>query len=1039
VAGSSKYDQVLIIQLMIRAKLLPQEWKEVFPMTDLKGRFLALILTTILLVSALMMIIGAPEDVNASEEPPTRADKHYLGQTFTKNYDWVEEDLWMVVFAQSLDDYRGTDVGDGSRFYNYMEVGNSFMFPLDGDLHNSGNIRRPLVELFTATDCDYCPSSEESLDNILQTRGTNDFTLIEWHEGLAAGADPYQTGGAESRINRYNVTGKPTVIFDGQSGRAGGDSSVQSPELVQAYNDAINRFSVYDPYMTLSGSASITGDQVSFNVSFEVIDALPQGTWALYAVIVEDLQKEHKDATMRFTQRKSYSKSFADLQEDHPSIILDKEATYSPINVKKAMGNISLVWDASDPQDVTSLDIDIIYSRPGQAWETLVEGVPNIGSYLWDTNTVEDNKYLIRVIAEDSDGNRVMSADRFVITVNNPDLPVMELIYPMEGDSLSRSAPLKWNSSDDEDIMTDLLMKISIRNTTDDDWIPITFNINTFEDFIANSGTYNFNTEVWPDIDTYQLKFELRDKDDMITEVVSGVIEIYNNDKPIATLIGPVEDEVVTETLEVSWKVEDEEDGSWGLVDQMMANFSVLKNGETEWITLFLDHVDLDMENKTFPTSALMGDGEYTLRFTVTDTRGMNHQVERAFIVYDPDAPEFIGAVEGPADTSDLKVETLSISWDASDPDSDEILTYNIEISLVEVDNWTLVAEGVTNTSYDLDLTTLDQGRYKLRITAVDDSDNEMSTSIEYGPFYYNAPDAPEVNWIYPENGFTGIIEDDLGIANETGFFNIGVVWSGSDPDGDNVTYSIYWKTEAATDWDLLLKDATDTLYDWNVTTFTDGTYMLRIVARDTSSDHLTSEFLLGPFSIDIPWDPPADDDDDMIGDDDVQTDDGVNVGVIIVIAIGSVVLVVLIVVIILVVMNKTTGKKSETPVIPSQRDVDLSIPDFDRPYEQQAVTSGQMVSQGPYTGVQQQVEQEPPQEQLPTQEGAQPIQQIDGQVSWEGEQNTPVPEQVQPEQIPEQAQPVMEQPVIQEPAPIAPPPAIPEMPQGPPPLPPQD
>jgi hypothetical protein len=481
-----------------------------------------------------------------------------------------------------------------------------------------------------------------------------------------------------------------------------------------------------------------------------------------------------------------------------------------------------------------------------------------------------------------------------------------------------------------------------------------------------------------------------------------------------------------------------------------------MKKGQDEWITLFLDKLDLEMLNKTFSTSELDGDGEYTLRFTVTDTRGKMHFVERDFIVYDPDEPVFIGQVEGPEDTSDLKVDTMTISWEAEDPDTDEVLSYIIEVSPVEEENWTLVAEDVTETSYQLDLTQLEQGRYKLRITAVDDSSQALTSSIEYGPFYYNAPEAPDVAWIYPEPGFSGIIADDLGVANDTGFFNIDLIWSGSDPDGDNITYSLYWKPEIDPSWRLLYEGA-DNLFTWNVTTFTDGNYMLRLMAKDASEKEMSTELIMGPFSIDIPWDPPVADDDDDTGDDDTGSDSELNIGLIIGISVGSVALVVILVIVILVVLNKTTGKKpDETPVIPTERDVDLSIPDFDRQYPQQAITSGQMVSQGPYAGVQQQVEPAPQQEQIMPPEGAAPAPQVPGQVSWEGgaQQEAPVtmqppvptmeqqipPEQVTqqapPEPIPEPAPPAAE--VQMPPAPIGPPPAMPEVPQGPPPLPPE-
>ncbi|MGA1820684.1 MAG: hypothetical protein ACMUHU_06725 [Thermoplasmatota archaeon] len=976
-------------------------------MTDRRGRLPALLLTALLTVSALFMFFGVQEETFAEPQQPTRATKYHLGSTFTMNFDWKPEDLWLVVFLQNEDQYPGTDVSNSDRFYNYMEVANSYMFPVDGNTYSSGTTRRPLVELFTATDCFYCPSAEETLDRILQERGENQFSLIEYHRALEPGNDPYETGASGNRFNVYNVTATPTVMFDGMLGRAGGDSSVNSQMLTNAYNNLIDRTSIYDPYVILGGWASTSGDQMSFNVSFEVIDALPRGNWALKAMVVEDLKTNDRDATLRHTHRRTFSKLFDTLQADHPVVTIDTETTYSGININKVKGGLDLYFTANDPQDGTDLKIDLEYAVPGNIWQPLLQNIPNTGKYTFDTKTVPDSKYWFRIVAEDSDGNRVISGNKYVLTINNPDYPVLELISPMAGASLSGLADVKWNSSDDEDIMTDLLVNISISSELEPEWYTLTFNLQTLTDFIANTGVFKLNTVNFPDHDTYKLWIQLMDRDGMITEAITDVFEIYNNDQPEAWILSPVMDQVVTGTLDVGWKIEDEEDQAWDMVDSMIGNFSVKIVGTDEWKTIFLGNLDKEMANKTFATSELLGDGEYIMRFTVTDSRGRSAYTERRFVVYDPDDPVFLAPIEGPADVTDYKEDVLTVSWNVEDPDQDEALTYKIEVSPVPDDNWTVLASGLKESSYDLDLTTLEEGRYKLRVTATDDSRYRKKVQMEYGPFYYNAPDKPEVTWLYPEKGFNGTISDEDGIANLTKVFNIALIWTGSDPDGDNVTYSLYWKEASEADWKLLKKDMTESAFIWNVTSLPDGSYMLKIVARDASPKHLTREAVIGPFSLDIPWYPPTGGDDDD-GDDDSTSSSELNIGLIVGIAVGSIVLVVLLVVLVLFVLNKTTGKNpDETPVIPTEKDVDLSIPDFDRPYAKGRAYSGQSVTSGPYAGIQQapiapsQVAQVPPQ---------QPAQPVPGQVSWEaGDEEAPDEEALEeagPEPAPGQEQP---------------------------------
>ncbi|MBN1539662.1 MAG: hypothetical protein JW939_05910, partial [Candidatus Thermoplasmatota archaeon] len=920
-------------------------------MTDRNGRIPTLILTALLAGSALFVMFGLENGTSSDPDAPARGTRHYLSDTFTMNFDWKPEDLWLVVFVQNNDQYPGPDINNNDRYYNYMEVANSYMFPVDANQYSSGAERRPLVELFTAIDCYYCPSAEESLDRIFQDRGENEISLVEYHRALQPGNDPFENGGSGKQFDIYDVTATPTVIFDGVRGRAGGDVSVNSPTLVNAYNGVIDRLSIYDPYVFIQGSASTSGDQMSFNVSFEVIDALPRGNWVLKAMVVEDMQNDDRGATLRFTHRRTFTKLFDTLQADHPLVTLDLEATYSGINVNKVMGDLDLYFSASDPQDGTSITVDLEYAVAGNRWETLENGISNTGKYTLDTTTIPDSNYWFRIVAEDTDGNRVISGNYYILTVNNPDLPVIELLTPKEGASLSGLADVKWNSSDDEDQVNDLRVNISVSDDMGTTWEVMTYDQITGTDFIANTGLFRLNTHLFKDLPNYILKVQLKDSDNMITEAVSGVFEIYNNDPPEAWILYPLTDQVVAGTLDVGWKVQDQEDQAWGMVGSMMGNFSVKIKGDDRWKTIFLDNLDPAMENKTFDTSDLLGDGEYTLRFTVEDSRGMSAYTERRFHVYDPDAPVFGSPIEGPQEADDLREDVLTISWNATDPDPDESLTFRIDITPALEVNWTTVAAGITGNSYDLDLTAFDEGRYRLRITAVDDSPLRLSTQIEYGPFYYNAPEAPELIWLYPEEGFNGTIDDEDGAANLTKVFNIGLLWSGSDPDGDNVTYTLYWKTEGSSEWSLLKKEITGTAYLWNVTSFEDGSYLLRLVARDSSSRHLTTEAMIGPFTIDIPWYPPESGDDDTDDDLLTDTDSELNLGLIAGIAVGSIVVVLVLVILVLLVLNKTTRKKAdETPVMPTEDDVDLTIPDFDRPYARSSqVYSGQAVSQGPY------------------------------------------------------------------------------------------
>lgn len=66
-------------------------------------------------------------------------------------------------------------------------------------------------------------------------------------------------------------------------------------------------------------------------------------------------------------------------------------------------GNVSIKWNATDPDD-DPLTIDLYYSRDGGAtWNTIATNESNDGEYVWDTSGLEDGvDYMIKVVATDT-------------------------------------------------------------------------------------------------------------------------------------------------------------------------------------------------------------------------------------------------------------------------------------------------------------------------------------------------------------------------------------------------------------------------------------------------------------------------------------------------------------------------------------------------------------------------------------------------------------------------------------------------------------
>ena len=76
-----------------------------------------------------------------------------------------------------------------------------------------------------------------------------------------------------------------------------------------------------------------------------------------------------------------------------------------------------------------------------------------------------------------------------------------------------------------------------------------------------------------------------------------------------------------------------------------------------------------------------------------------------------------------------------------------------------------------------------------------------------------------------------------------------------SDPDGDGLSYEIYFRGEAEETWKLLESERRTPSYSWDSETFPDGEYVLRVVASDAPSNPpdqaLEAELLSEPFLVD--------------------------------------------------------------------------------------------------------------------------------------------------------------------------------------------
>ncbi|MFX1254099.1 MAG: Ig-like domain-containing protein, partial [Promethearchaeota archaeon] len=151
------------------------------------------------------------------------------------------------------------------------------------------------------------------------------------------------------------------------------------------------------------------------------------------------------------------------------------------------------------------------------------------------------------------------------------------------------------------------------------------------------------------------------------------------------------------------------------------------------------------------------------------------------------------------------------------------------------------LASGLTTTSYGWDTTTVPDGSaYKIRVVA---SDGTLTGEDESDAvFTIDNPNPPTVTVTYPDGG-------------ETLSGTVTITWTASDPDGDTLTFTVYYWD--GSNWVELASGLTTTSYGWDTTTVPDGSaYKIRVVASDgtlTAEDESDDFFTINNFTMTAP------------------------------------------------------------------------------------------------------------------------------------------------------------------------------------------
>src|SRR6185436_13087313 len=106
---------------------------------------------------------------------------------------------------------------------------------------------------------------------LAKTYGPTDVVLLQYHKHIPQ-ADPMTNEASDARYEYYfdvkKVRGTPSILFNGHSAAPGGGFHENALEKYKEYTDVINKLIELPDALSLSASASRSGDKV--NISAKV-------------------------------------------------------------------------------------------------------------------------------------------------------------------------------------------------------------------------------------------------------------------------------------------------------------------------------------------------------------------------------------------------------------------------------------------------------------------------------------------------------------------------------------------------------------------------------------------------------------------------------------------------------------------------------------------------------------------------------------------------------------------------------------------------
>ncbi|BDU50508.1 hypothetical protein [Haliovirga abyssi] len=504
-------------------------------------------------------------------------------------------------------------------------------------------------------------------------------------------------------------------------------------------------------------------------------------------------------------------------------------------------------WNVTDPDNDT-FNVKLEYSQNSDFSNStvIVTTSSAIGNYTWDSTSLTDGEYYVKLTATDNSANNyTISETSGKIVIDNADKPTVVVEQPIELNLTKdsnygyKSDDIVWGKSGDKVTSKKVTFKITNNDIRSYNIGDVSYKIYYIKDsatpvliegtmtntqLVAKDSeiteTYDWDISALTD-GNYKIKIEattnntaLKNSSDNINSAENSneftILNHYPKFNKLTGLDKKIDLLQLGRIMKISWNSSDPD-----VIDTLKYHILYKKNSVSAWPLLtdttsteekgiIIKNYNLSGYNWDTLGTSLTPDVYYDIRIISEDSNGNKRYLtkEKAIIVRQKPQVTLLSPAEGDS----LSGSSEKISWYIVDPNNVSINKLKISLldstgtvisDLLDLSNSTDVT--AQNGQFNFDTQGFNEGSYKIKVYAENSGGHNSEATSETGEYGYT-----ESSYL---KSFTikhkPTIEVSSPVSGEVLSGTKNILWSAKDPDGDTLTLSIAYSLDSST-WNVL-------------------------------------------------------------------------------------------------------------------------------------------------------------------------------------------------------------------------------------------